>query len=151
MPAPLDPAKRAAIAADIRAGGTGRNAIAKKHGVSGSVVGKIAAAEGIDGPWDRSQTKAATVAAQVDAVSERVAQAQRWREFSSTVLGSLERMTPEEWATISPFDRARIAGIAVDKALVLSRDDGAAERDAGALIAGLVDGLRGPRAEEPAA
>jgi transposase-like protein len=46
MPAPLDPAKRAAITADIRAGG-GRNAIARKHDVGPSTV-KVEKLERLD-------------------------------------------------------------------------------------------------------
>lgn len=73
MPAPLDPAKREAIEADVRAGNLSRNRIAKAHGVGTSTVSRIAAALAEQGvpTFDRSSTAAATRAAQVDNAERR--------------------------------------------------------------------------------
>lgn len=54
MPPRMAPDKREAILKDIRAGGMSRNQVARKHGVSASVVGKIAARAGITDAWDRT-------------------------------------------------------------------------------------------------
>jgi transposase-like protein len=141
MPAPLDPAKRQAIADAIRAGGH-RNAIARTHGVSPSTVTGIAKQEGIDGAFDRAATKKATEAARVDAAADAMAMAVRWRTFSGDVLSSLERVTAEQWDEVPLLDRARIAGIAVDKAIALQRT-GDPDADASqTLVAELIDGLR---------
>jgi transposase-like protein len=70
MPAPLDPAKRAAITADIRAGG-GRNAIARKHDVGPSTVTLIAQQEGLTDAFDRTVTKRATKARNADVSARR--------------------------------------------------------------------------------
>lgn len=65
MPRPLDPAKRRAILTDIKAGHQ-RNEIARDHNVSGSTVTKIAAQEGIENAFDRTQTQNATRARNAD-------------------------------------------------------------------------------------
>ena len=74
MPAPLDPAVREAIEADIRAGGKSRNRIAREHGVGTSTVSRIAAAleaAGESVSFDRTGTRAATEAAQADNAERR--------------------------------------------------------------------------------
>lgn len=63
-------AKRRAVVDDITAGELGRNAIAKKHGLSGSTVSGIAKAEGLEFRG-RSQVAAATTARKVDLAAVR--------------------------------------------------------------------------------
>lgn len=68
MPAPIDPDKRRAIAAAIRAG-TGqrsRNSIARQFGVAGRTVGKIAEEQGLTDAWDRTVTARASASKQAD-------------------------------------------------------------------------------------
>ena len=71
MPEPLAPARRAAIADDIRAGRLGCNAIARLHGVSPGTVSKIARQEGHF--FERSiHTATATRAHQIDCAAARL-------------------------------------------------------------------------------
>jgi hypothetical protein len=96
LPAPLDPAKRQAIIADIKAGKP-RNQIARDHHVSGSTVTKIA--REIPTAFDRAQTQNATRARRFDAAAARAQlvrdlyeDAQRfrsrgWSEYTQIVSG----------------------------------------------------------------
>lgn len=144
MPAPLDPEKRDAIAQAIRDGGK-RNEIARQHDVSASTVTKIAREletdEGLTA-FDRSATKKASEAIRADQEHDRLRLAVRWRTFSTTVLASLEALTFEDWARVAPLDRARIAGIAVDKAAVLERGADPEADQSQALVAQFVETLR---------
>jgi transposase-like protein len=127
MPVPLAPEKRAAILEDLRAGKT-RNKAARDHGVSYSTISKIAAAEGI--AFDRSQTKKATEAAQVDHAAALVKLAARHAALAGAILSSFEVMTPAQWAKVSPHSRGIILGIASDKARDLAPDSDAGQVDA---------------------
>jgi hypothetical protein len=105
LPAPLDPAKREAIEADITAGKS-RNQIARDHEVSGSTVTRIA--QGIaernghrSDDFDRSKTVNATRARKFDSAAARAqlvadlyGDAQRfrargWDEYTQIVSGPL--------------------------------------------------------------
>ena len=66
MPRPLAPEQRAAILEAIRAGGQSCRGLAKAHGVSTTVVRKIAAENGITDAWSRDRTKKATEAKAID-------------------------------------------------------------------------------------
>lgn len=70
MPAPLPRNQREAIAQDIRAG-MGRNAVARKHGVSAGTVTKIARTKGLF--FERcTQTAVASRARSIDCAAARV-------------------------------------------------------------------------------
>lgn len=71
MPAPLPQTTRDAVADDIRAGCLGRNAIARKHGISAGVVTKIARANEFWFPNDW-QTMAGARARQIDLEAARL-------------------------------------------------------------------------------
>lgn len=141
MPAALDPHKRAAIAQAIRDGGT-RNAIARQHDVSPATVTLIAQQDGITDAFNREGTKRATEARRIDQAAASLALAGRWSTFSGKVLASLERVTDDEWDEVGLLDRARIAGIAVDKSLVLQRTGDPGADASQTLVAELLEGLR---------
>jgi hypothetical protein len=145
MPAPLDPTLVAAITEDIRARELSRNAIARKHKVSGGAVTKIAKALELElgaSPFDRSASEKAVKAAQVDAKAKRSQlmhdlydDAQRfrtraWEPYTQVITGPLG---PEFVTTQYPPLRDQQAaytsiGIAIDKATKLETidDDGGA-------------------------
>ena len=169
MPKPLDAARRAAILADIKAGQKPRNQIARDHEVSPSTVTGIAKAEGVESAFDRSQTKGATRAREIDCKALRaqlkvdlMRDAQRLREriwgthqvVVSTPLGA-EVVTLDE----NPLSEIRSGytalGIAVDKSLRLEEfdsGDGAAEARSllGRIFTGLAEavGTEAPPAED---
>lgn len=160
MPAPLDPAKRAAIAEAIRDGGKGRNEIARDHGVSASTVGKIAEAEGIDGAFDRAQTKRATEARNADVAARRA-------ELKKLLVEDAHRLRAQLWAPCvmhnfggkdnthnsidlpqPTFEQQRnimtSVGIAVQRVADLEKlDMGGGVEEAAGLIRDLVDSIRG--------
>lgn len=111
MPPPLDPAKRAAILADIRAGGHSCRGLARKHGVSDHAVRKIAAQEGIENAWSRAQTEKATAARAADNAAERATLAAE----SLTAARAALRRTVEALPEASARDAAVAYGILVDK------------------------------------
>ena len=75
MPPPLDPAKRAAILADIQAGNASCRGIARAHDVSRTTVSQIAKDAGLNEAFGRQQTKKATEAAQADNKARRAVEA----------------------------------------------------------------------------
>lgn len=111
MPRPLDPDKRAAILADIKAGTKSRNQIARDHNVSVSTVTKIARQEGLTGAFDRSLTRNATAAAVADHASRRAALAERLITLAEH---SMDRALAS-LREASARDAAVVLGIAVDK------------------------------------
>lgn len=82
--------RRRAVIADIRAGQLGRNAIAKKHGLSGSTVSGIAKAEGLEFAG-RSKVAAATKARTIDNKSRRSALSARLLEEADGLLDEMHR------------------------------------------------------------
>lgn len=89
-------AKRRAVIDDIRAGELGRNAIAKKHGLSGSTVSGIAKAEGLEFRG-RRQVAAATAARSVDLAARR-------QRIMDRIYGRVEhlqdRLEAEQFVTV---------------------------------------------------
>lgn len=73
VPNPMPPELRAAIIADIKAGGQTARQIAKKHGVGHSTVSTIASKAGIVDAFDRTQTEKATAAKAADCRARREA------------------------------------------------------------------------------
>lgn len=138
MPTPMDPAKRAAIIADIEAG-RGRNDIARRHDVGQATVTRIAAQEGITEAWDRSASKRAT---ELRAIDVR----QRQTELAHLLLEDAHRLRRQLWEPCTVFkfggkdntlathdlpepdfegkrNLMTTLAIAVDKVGVLTRDD----------------------------
>jgi hypothetical protein len=168
MPAPLDPAKRAAIIGAIRAGGH-RNAIAREHNVSPSTVTGIAKTEGMADAFDRTSMKRATEARQADLAAERVrlaellmADAFRLRErawesqYQVVVVpqkggGAVSEIVAVPTSAADFRNYFTSIGIIVDKVGVLTQSDGA-EKEAASLIRSLVDDIRARHGdpEEPA-
>lgn len=97
---PPRPERDAAILADIqaRADGTldlGRNAIARKHGVSFDLVTRIAQEAGIVDAFDRRRTARATADRQADMRARRVELAQETLEEAAEALARLS--APYQW------------------------------------------------------
>ncbi|GII84583.1 hypothetical protein Ssi03_25730 [Sphaerisporangium siamense] len=132
---PLDPAKRAAILADIDAG-KNRNEIARRQEVSASTVSRIAAAHGRS--FDRSSVETATRARQADNKARRAA-------LATAALDDADAMRRRALAAEAGRDARDFAtayGIFIDKHAVLERldSDGGTEQARsmlGALAAGL--------------
>jgi len=166
MPAPLDPAVREAIENDIRAG-LKRNEIARKHEVSGATVtniGKKLEADGAGPAFDRSGTKRATEAREVDSAESR-------SRLRALLLADAHRLREQLWkpCTIHHFggkdntlasldldqptfaDQRQImttVGIAIDKIVRLDGGD-QAEQQAASLIQSLVEDIRSRRTPAP--
>lgn len=135
MPAPLDPAKRDAIAQAIRDGGK-RNEIARQHDVSPSTVTGIAKQEGLTDAFDRTQTKRATEARNADLASRRAELATKLMDRAFWLEAQIDQERPyiarskdgvEVIMSVpEPKDIQALmtsVGIAVDKVGVLTRDD----------------------------
>lgn len=122
MPPRLPDHQRAAILDDIRNGGTCRG-IARKHGVAPATVASIARENNIDDAFERSQTKTATAAREVDNRSRRAELAAAALDVAQAALESI----PNALANASARDLAIVYGVLVDKHLALERvsDDGA--------------------------
>jgi transposase-like protein len=127
MPAPLAPGKRAAILEDIEAGQSCR-ATARKHGVAQSTVSKLAKDHGLG--FERSQTKKATEAAQIDHAAVLAKLAARHAAVAGNILASFEAMELEDWGRVSPHTRAVALGICSDKARELAPDNDEAQVEA---------------------
>lgn len=89
--------KRAAIIADIRAGGTCRG-IATKHGVSPGSVANFAKEAGLNDAFERTSTERATRAKQADNRSRRA-------QLAADLLSDAERLRKQLWepTTIGAF------------------------------------------------
>lgn len=138
MPKPLDPDKRAAILADIKAGGHSCRGIARKHGVSDHAVRKIATENGITDAWSRAQTEKATRARAADNKAARAIEAAQAlavaAELRRKILTAKDGRDARDWATAY--------GIMSDKHMAYERfdaDNGVDEARSmlGALAAGL--------------
>jgi transposase-like protein len=142
VPPPLDPAKRAAIAEDIKAGKK-RNEIARIHGVGAGTVTRIAQLEGLS--FDRSETENATRAVQLDNKARRTALAARLLNKAAELLdlmdepylvhsfGGRDNSYNEQLLDRAPASDLRnlmtSAAVAIDKHAVLEKldvDSGAA-------------------------
>jgi len=136
MPKRLPEAKRKAILADITPGSS-RNVIARKHGVSASFVGKVAAEAGLDDVWNRTHTEKAARAKAVDNKARRAQlesdlldDAQHFRQRArapyevvvSTVQGA-EVITLSEPPLTDVRSALTAIGICIDKGLAIERHD----------------------------
>jgi hypothetical protein len=92
MPKPLSARKRNAVLADIRAGVKSRNQIARDHGVSPSTVTKIAKDAGVDTAFDRTKTKDATHAREIDCKSLRA-------QLKIDLLHDAQKLRTRIWGT----------------------------------------------------
>jgi transposase-like protein len=156
MPAPLAPAKRAAILQDIRAGGKSRNDIARAHGVAASTVGKIAADEGVTDAFDRTHS---LKGARAKAVDNRAKRAQ----LESDLLDDAQKIRKRAWSPytvvvsgpegaetvtleLPPLQDVRAAytsiGIIVDKSVVIEKHDSGDDAEAAkSVLAAVMEGL----------
>lgn len=165
MPAPLDPDKRQAIEQDIREGTLSRNAIARKHDVSGATVSKIGKnleADGVAPLCDRSQTKHATRARAVDIEARRVEFAglladdwlaireRMWELQTQPVVvpvkggGATVQLVQVPGSSTDFKNYATALGILVDKVRVLTETDSGAQ-EAVSLLGTLVGDIRARR------
>lgn len=121
---------RDAILADLQAETDSVRGIARTHNVSPSAVSNIARAHNIT-PSARARTKKATAARVADQKSARSQMAARLAGLASGIIGTLEDVTPAQWAAVPPNLRMVAVAIAVDKIEVLERDtsDGLAAVD----------------------
>jgi hypothetical protein len=171
VPAPLDPAKRAAIEQDIRDGLISRNAIARAHTVSASTVSGIARAleANPDEPtvveaFDRSIAKRATAAKAADLASRRATlailamddaeriRARFWEEVPTVIGRGDDReveMLPPDAKDIKEL--AIAFGIMVDKSRALDTSDVDPAKQAAGVVTDLFAGLRAQRDAERAA
>jgi len=165
MPAPLDPAKREAIEADVRAGVLSRNKIARQHGVGTSTVSRIAAALAEAGvpTFDRTSTERATRAAQVDNAQRRARlEAEFLRRAEAELaaceqgvtvgqFGGRENVWSDRWFDVAPHNvrstlvstAQRAAKAAADLASIGAGDPAEVARSN---VRALVDELRTARA-----
>ena len=90
MPAPISDDVRAAILADIAAAEEGRNAIARKHGVSPRTVTNIADEAGLLDAFTRVNTENATRARQSDLAARRA-------QIAEMLLEDIERLRDRAW------------------------------------------------------
>ena len=109
---------REAILADVQAGEP-RNIIARRHGVAMGTVTNIANAAGVTA-GDRSQTKKATEAHQIDTKAVKAKMAKGSLAMAQTVLDSFADVN---WNSVGPYQRALVFGILIDKAADLTRDE----------------------------
>jgi hypothetical protein len=91
MPPSLDPEKRTAIIADIKAGTFGRNEIARRNDVGMATVSRIAGEEGLTATWDRSATKNATEAARLDNAALRAQTSRRFLLKAGELLDQMDQ------------------------------------------------------------
>jgi transposase-like protein len=168
MPKRLPDTKREAILADISPGAS-RNAIARKHGVSASFVGKVATEAGMDDAWNRTHTEKAAHAKAVDNKARRAQlesdlldDAQHFRKRArspyevvvSTVQGA-EVITLSEPPLTDVRSALTAIGICIDKGLAIEKhdtsDDGAdhAKSMLGRLFTGLAEAVGTEPAETP--
>lgn len=146
------------IIADIEAGELSRNAIAKKHGVAASTVTSIAKRAGLTDAFDRSATRKAVEARQVDLRDLRSQTSQRFlteandfldqlrQPFVAFNFGGRENTYAEKRMDRPPVDAQRqlitSAAIALDKHLAVEKhDSGINIGEATSLLGELISGL----------
>lgn len=157
MPRPLDPAKRAAILADIQAGELGRNEIARKHRVGAGTVTKIAQDEGMTDAFDRSETEDATRARRVDLAAQRAEVSALFLRRAREALEQFDKPHvvfniggKDNTYTEHTLDRpttgdmrnlATVAGIAVQRHLEIERADSSDVNDGVSMLGQVAAGL----------
>lgn len=102
----ISDAKRAAIADDIRAGGTCRG-IATKHSVSADSVRRIAAAENIPDPFVRTATESATRARVADLAAMRA-------QLAADLLADTQRLRQRAWESYQIVQNTKDGPVVVD-------------------------------------
>jgi DNA-binding CsgD family transcriptional regulator len=143
VPAALDPAKRAAILEQIRAG-KNRNEIARDLEVSGSTVSKIAREN--DHAFDRTQTKNATEAARADNAALRASTSRRFLIKANELLDQMDAPHvafnfggKDNTFNSKELDKPPVsdlrnlmtaAAVAIDKHLVIEKHDNSGESHA---------------------
>jgi hypothetical protein len=143
----MAPSKRDAILEDIRAGKS-CGQTARDHDVARSTVSKLAKDNGLS--FERSQTKKATEAAQVDHAAVLAKLAARSAGVAGNILASFEAMSADDWADVSPHTRAIALGICADKARELAPDTDEAQVEAArSLIGAVFDDIVARRGEQP--
>lgn len=152
MPKPLTEEKRQKILT-LHAQGLSRNEIARQAGVSPSSVSKVCAAD--DRTFDRSQTKDATRAKQVDLAEARMNLAHRMDKAANDMLDMLDKpftvfnfggkdnTFASEVLTSVPVDARRT--IITSSAIVFDKISRIVEKDNGGLeqTVGVLDALAG--------
>lgn len=158
MPAPLDPDKRAAILASIRAGGTCRG-VAREHGVSPGTVRNIASDAGLVDPFARTQTENATRAKQADNKALRTELRHRLLVKAGQLLDQMDEAHTvfafggkdnsfnshvlDKPPTSDLRNLMTSAAVAIDKHAVLERIDADNGSDSlGSLLGGVMDRLQ---------
>lgn len=152
---PVQPKTRAKIV-DLIQQEVPRNQIARDCGVSTATVSRIAKAAGLE--FDRSQTRAATSAREVDLAALRTRLAEKMADRSERMLDRLDSPylvynfggkdnTYEEHTLDSPpveVERNAVAtaGIAFDKLTRIVERDSSGTDDAVGMLGALADGLR---------
>jgi len=145
MPRPLDDDKRRAITDAIRAGSGTRSAgsIAKEFGVGRTTVLRIAEQAGLGhDAWDRTKTKKATEAHQVDLSARLINQASRNAGVAEQILESFESMALDDWIRVSAHSRGIVLGILQDKAVALMPPDDDGREDRKSALADLFELMR---------
>lgn len=158
MPNGLPPEKRAAILADITAGGKSLNQIAKDRGVAKATVSKIAKDEGLTNAFDRSRTEAATRAHAIDCRARREAlkdqliedaerlRARAWQPYEVVV--DNRQLGPQTMTLdLPPAQDVRAfyaaVGLAIDKHCRLEQYDAVdTAADAKSMIGALAEGIQ---------
>jgi hypothetical protein len=157
MPPPLEPEKREAVLAAIRAGSGARSAgsIAREHEVSRSTVLRIAQDAGLDDAWDRTKTLHASRARAIDAqalrtqlAADHLSDAVRIRERLwepsevPTATGQVVMLSLPSARDVRDFMQS--VGSALKISMEVERhdqsDQGAA--DAKSMLLGVAEGLR---------
>jgi transposase-like protein len=154
----LPPEKRAAVLADIKAGGKSCHQIAKDHSVAKGTVSRIAKTEGLHDAWDRTQTEAATRARVIDSKARREAlkdqliedaeriRARAWEPYEVVV--DNRQLGPQTMTLdLPPAQDVRAfyaaVGIAIDKHCRLEQYDAAGnDVDAKSMLGALAEGIR---------
>jgi hypothetical protein len=130
--------KRSAILADIKAARKSRAQIGRDHSVSAWTVGNIAKEAHIDGAFSRENTQNATMAAQADSRSMRVAEAlaamSAAPQLRMNVLAAGNGRDAQGWAVAY--------GIMIDKHAMLEKHDSGTSDAATSLLDAVANGLQ---------
>lgn len=156
MPPRIPDDKRAAILADIKAGGKSRAQIAREHSVNPQTVGNIAKDAGAADAFSRLQTEKATRAAASDNRSRRA-------KLASDLLDDAELFRQRAWSKYEYYERgaegpelvalekpplkeakeAYVAiGIALDKHAMLEKHDSGVSDAASSLLDAVASSLQ---------
>lgn len=122
---PIDPSKREAIVAALRAGPeTSCRGLARQFGVSDATVRSIAKDAGLAGVFSRAQTEKATQAAMIDNAAVRAATSRRWLGMTNKLLDWTEDPAQLPGSASDVKNLLTAAAIAFDKHLKAELFDG---------------------------